>query len=103
MFDIRDSSKVPSPGQYEPKHIDHSRSFSMASRMPDLTEKWIRSVPGPGNYEPLELLSKKAKNQVSKFENCPSPRMPHESRKTEAEMKLRIANYPGPGNCKPLC
>ena len=48
LFNI--NNKLPSPSEYNPEIMKKSLSFSLGTRLPDNSDKWVRSIPGPGTY-----------------------------------------------------
>lgn len=42
--------KSPDSASYRPIHPFNTRAYSIAQRIDNTDNKWIKQVPGPGNY-----------------------------------------------------
>ena len=92
-------AKGPGPGAYDAKKPLSRQRVILASRVKDLSNKWINEVPGPGAYKTLELLDKNCRSNLSKFESCRAGRFGKGEERGDFERDLRKKNIPGPGQC----
>lgn len=45
---------IPGPGKYNPKDYSlNERSYTMAAKVRDVSNKWVEAVPGPGTYDKI--------------------------------------------------
>lgn len=92
-------AKGPGPGAYDAKEPLSRQRVILASRVKDLSNKWINEVPGPGTYKTLELLDKNCKPNLSKFESCRVASFSKGEERSDFERNLKKKNIPGPGQC----
>lgn len=59
--------QAPEPASYKPMPAYNTRAYSMAQRLDNNDNKWIKQVPGPGNYPVLELTNNRNKKTISKY------------------------------------
>ena len=92
-------AKGPGPGSYDAKEPLSRQRVILASRVKDLTNKWINEVPGPGTYKTLELLDKNYKSNLSNFSSSRAARFSKGEERGDFERDLKKKNIPGPGQC----